>query len=65
MNKLIKKQLENLRSVRVDFDNNTTNIFIPRTKQIVAEALNKGEIYLIGLDDYLLQPPSNSTLASN
>ena len=65
MNKIIEKQLKNLRSVNLEFDTNTTKIVIPRTKEIVAEALNKGDVYLIELDEFLLQPSSNSTLASN
>lgn len=65
MNKLIKKQLQSLRSVKVDFDDNTTQIIIPKTLEISPEALNKGDIYLIELNDLALNPVSNSTLASN
>ena len=65
MNKLIEKQLKDLKAVKVNFDNNTTKIVIPRTKEIVSEALIKGNVYLIELDDNLLQPTLNSTLASN
>ena len=65
MNKIIENQLKNLKSVRVNFDSNTTQIVIPKTTEIISEALIKGQVYLIELDQYLLEPLLNSTLASN
>lgn len=65
MNKLIKKQLNSLKSTRVDFDDSTTKIVIPRTLEITSSALNKGDILLIELSDLALNPLSNSTLAAN
>ena len=65
MNKLIKKQLQNLKSVKVNFDDNTTKIIIPKTLEIIPDALIKGDIYLIKLSDLALSPSSNSTLAAN
>ena len=65
MNKIIEKQLNSVRSVKLNFDRDTKKIFIPKTSEIIPEALNKGDIYLIELSDILLQPTSNSTLASN
>ena len=65
MNRLIKKQLMNLKSVNIDFNDNTTKIIIPKTAEIIPEALIKGNVYLIELNDLALHPASNSTLASN
>lgn len=65
MNKIIEKQLNSVRSVKLNFDKDTKKIFIPRTLEIIPEALNVGDIYLIELSDILLQPTSNSTLSSN
>lgn len=65
MNKLIKQQLQNLKSVKIEFNDNTTSIMIPKTMEVLPEALNKGDVYLIELEDFILNPLSNSTLASN
>ena len=65
MNKIIERQLQSVKAVALKYDKNTTKIVIPRTSEIVPEVLNKGDVYLIELSDNLLQPTSNSTLASN
>lgn len=65
MNKVIKDQLSKVRSSNIQFDDNTTEIFIPKVTETVPQALNIGDIYLIRIDDSVLHPASNSTLASN
>ena len=65
MNNTIKKQLDKVKSVKINYDDDTTKIVIPKTLQIIPEALNVGCIYIIELNDILLNPSSNSTLSSN
>lgn len=65
MNKLIKAQLSKITSTEVSYDDDTTEIFIPKTIKIVAGALKQGECYEIELKDFILNPSENSTLASN
>ena len=65
MNKIIKDQLNKVRSVKLSFDDNTTQILIPKSSEVIPEALNQGEVYLIKLNDKILNPSSNSTLAAN
>ena len=65
MNKLIRKQLEAVRSTRLEFSNDTTNLYIPKITNIGASSLDVGSVYLIELSDDLLGPQVNSTLASN
>ena len=65
MNKLIRKQLEAVRSTRLEFSNDTTNLYIPKITNIGASSLDVGSVYLIELSDDLLDPQVNSTLASN
>ena len=65
MNKIIKDQLNKVRSVKLSFDDNTTQILIPKSSEVIPEALNQGDVYLINLNDKILNPSSNSTLAAN
>lgn len=65
MNKIIKDQLNKVRSVKLEYDDSTTNLVIPRVIEVIPQALNEGDIYLIKLNDNVLHPASNSTLASN
>ena len=65
MNKIIKQQLEKLKSVKITFKDSDTTIFIPKTTEIIQEAMEVGNIYLIKLDKKMLNPTTNSTLASN
>lgn len=65
MNKVIKDQLSKVRSVKIEYDDDTTTIVIPRVTGVIPQALNEGSIYLIKLNDNVLHPVSNSTLASN
>lgn len=65
MNKVIKDQLSKVRSVKIEYNDDTTTIVIPRVTGVIPQALNEGSIYLIKLNDNVLHPVSNSTLASN
>jgi hypothetical protein len=65
MNKVIKDQLSKVRSVKLDYDNNTTELYIPKTVEVIPTALNQGDVYIIKLEDFILNPLANSTLASN
>lgn len=65
MSKVIKDQLNKVRAVNIKFDDNTTKIMIPKTDKINNNILNIGDYYLIELEDFILNPPSNSTLSSN
>ena len=65
MNKVIKDQLLKVRSTSIKFDDNTTKLVIPRTKEVVPTILNEGDICIIELEDFIINPQSNSTLASN
>ena len=65
MNKIIKDQLSKVRSVKLDFDDHTTHINIPKTEEVIPLALVEGQVYVIELEDFILNPLQNSTLASN
>ena len=65
MNKVIKDQLKQVRALKIKFDDNTTKIMIPKTEEINNIVLDVGGYYLIKLEDFILNPPSNSTLSSN
>ena len=65
MNKIIKDQLSKVRSVKLDFDDNTIHIDIPKTDEVIPLALVEGQVYVIELEDFILNPLQNSTLASN
>ena len=62
MNSIIKKQLEKVSSTTINFDDNTTNIFIPKTTRISNNSLKKGRTYIIELSDFTM---NNRVLASN
>lgn len=65
MNKIIKDQLSKVRSVKLNFDDHTTHIDIPKTEEVIPLALVEGQVYVIELEDFILNPLQNSTLASN
>ena len=65
MNKIIKDQLSKVRSVKLNFDDHTTHIDIPKTEELIPLALVEGQVYVIELEDFILNPLQNSTLASN
>ena len=65
MNQLIKKQLKSIKSTNIEFDDNTTHISIPKTTEVLTQALETGQVYLIEVADNIINPPAGSTLASN
>lgn len=65
MNSIIKKQLEKVTATNIEFNDDTTSIYIPKTTSYNLTSLKKDCCYLIELDDSLLNPSFNSTLASN
>ena len=65
MNPQIKKELEKVTATDLQFDNNTTSIFIPKTTSWNLTSLKVNKCYVIELDDSLLNPSTNSSLAAN
>lgn len=65
MNKLLYKELQKVRATDIKFDENTTELFIPKTLIISNAALNKGVVYRIKLEPFITNPYQSSTLASN
>lgn len=65
MNPQIKKELEKVTATDLQFDNNTTSIFIPKTTSWNLTSLKVNKCYIIELDDSLLNPSTNSSLAAN
>lgn len=65
MNKQVIEQLNKVSVTKVDFNEGDTEIFIPRTIKILNTSLSQGEYYVIKLNESVVHPPENSTLASN
>lgn len=65
MNNRIKEQLNKVMSTKIDFDDDTTKIVIPKTTKFNNNLLKRDTIYLIEISDSVLYPDINSTLASN
>jgi len=65
MNKLIKDQLDNVTSTKIEYDANTTHIYIPKTIKVLNTSMKVGSVYDIELFDSITSPPPSSTLASN
>ena len=66
MNKLIKQQLLNCRVANVPaFDDNTTRIQISRGSMLNVSPYQVHKCYIIELENYILNPPPNFTLADN
>ena len=65
MNKIIQEQLSKVSMVTLEFDSNTTKLFIPQTVKINNKALQKGKIYRIRFNNSMVNPNVNSTLAAN
>lgn len=62
MNKIIFNELKKVTSVNLDFNEDTTKLYIPRTTVIIPKV---GKTYKIALDESLLRPSSNSSFAAN
>ena len=65
MNKIIAEQLRKVTATTLSFDENTKSLFIPKTLKITGASLKKGKVYRIKFEDFIVNPPQNSTLASN
>lgn len=62
MNKIIKRELEKVREVNLNYDDNTTKLYIPKK---VGIKLNVGNCYIIKLSDYMVNPPLDSPIVVN
>ena len=57
MNKIIKEQLQKVKVAKVpEFDDSTTQMLIPRHKDMVYE---EGKCYILSLDDYICSQNSS------
>lgn len=57
MNKIIKEQLQKVKVAKVpEFDDSTTQMLIPRHKDMVYE---EGKYYILALDDYICSQNSS------
>lgn len=64
MNKIIKRELEKVR-VNIQYDDNTTEIVIPKSNVSVKVDLQVNHNYNIYVEDYILHEPPNFTLSTN
>ena len=65
MNEIIKEQLKLLKVAELpEFDDNTTEITIPK-QEAKEYNINVGKCYLIGLENYIINPPETFTLHIN
>lgn len=65
MNKIIKRELEKIR-YNIDYDDNTTEIFIPKgLNETISVDVQVNHNYNIYVEDYILNEPSNFSLSSN
>jgi len=65
MKDIIKKQLEEVKAVELEFTDSTTSLFIPKTFKITQASMSKGGVYIIDLHSNITHPSDDSTLASN
>ena len=65
MNSIIKSQLAKVTATELEYDDNTTHIFIPKSLKILNGALKKDQIYRIKLYESVTNPSSDSSLAAN
>ena len=64
MNNILYNQLSQVKATKIEFDENTTKHFIPKTIRIQNAALQVGHIYDIKLKPSIINP-IDSTLADN
>ena len=62
---MIEAQLKKVKSTHIDFSPDTTHIHIPKVVKIMPEAMSVGNVYHIYINDSVVKPSANSTLASN
>jgi len=69
MNELIKQQLDKVKLAKLpEYDDLTTSMFIPRGQRLVSVSSNNlqvGNIVVIKLENYIVNPPEGFTLADN
>lgn len=66
MNPFIKEQLNLVSKANLPYyDDNTTQIIIPKIEQEKVIQLDVNHYYIIELADYILNPPENFTLHTN
>ena len=66
MDKLIKEQLSKVKvAVLPPYDENVTEIFIPKTTQILSKNVLEGNYYLVQLAPFILNEPEGYNLSSN
>ena len=66
MNKVVKQQLASCKVADIpEFDDSTTHIFIPKKSSRDINAYHLHKFYLIEIQDYILNPPPDFTLADN
>ena len=65
MNKILLNELKKVTATKLEFDDNTTSIFIPKTLKILNTSVKQGEVYKIRLEEFITNPYQSSTLASN
>lgn len=62
MNNIIKRELNKITEVNIQFDDNTTSIKIPKKGVMRVE---EDHMYIIKLSDYMINPPMDSALVTN
>ena len=65
MNKFIKEQLQKITIPITSWDDDTTHIIIKKQGSNSSEDFIIGNIYDIIIENYIINPPPNFTLASN
>ncbi len=66
MNPIIRAQLEACRVANVPLiSEDTTTVFIPKSSEAEVSPYQVNKCYLLALEDYILNPPPDSTLADN
>lgn len=65
MNKILYDQLKLVTETTIDFNENTTKLFIPRTIKLSSGSMKVGQAYRIRLESFITNPSPESTLASN
>lgn len=64
MNKIVQRELEKIRA-NIDYNDNTTYIYIPKSGQLSSVDLQVDHNYNIYVEDYILKEPSNFSLSTN
>lgn len=65
MNKILYNELKKVTATNITFDENTKELFIPKTLMISNKSLHKDQAYKIKLEPFVTNPYQGSTLASN